>query len=217
MDNIKSLLLVVSLLAPAAAMAAAPMGFDEARHLLNRTSFAANAEDINAFAKLTREQAVDRLLSWSGNKVATPAPGWVNDFVAPRRIRAMSEKQRKMLLREEIAKGIELRGWWLTEMLTTSSPLTEKMVLFWHNHFVSSLQKVKSPVLIYRQHMLLRKHAFSYFGDFLHDVAKDPAMVVYLDSASNRKEQPNENFAREVMELFTLVTSCSGARRMTMA
>jgi uncharacterized protein (DUF1800 family) len=78
------------------------------------------------------------------------------------------------------------------------------MVLFWHNHFVSSLQKVRSPVLMYRQHQLLRKHALGYFGDLLHEVAKDPAMVVYLDSASNRKGRPNENFAREVMELFTL-------------
>ena len=89
-------------------------------------------------------------------------------------------------------------------MLTTPSPLTEKMVLFWHNHFVSSLQKVRSPVLMYRQNALLRKHALGYFGDLLHEVAKDPAMVIYLDSASNRKGQPNENFAREVMELFTL-------------
>ena len=78
------------------------------------------------------------------------------------------------------------------------------MVLFWHNHFVSSLQKVRSPVLMYRQQLLLRKHALGYFGDMLHDVSKDPAMVIYLDSASNRKGQPNENFAREVMELFTL-------------
>jgi uncharacterized protein (DUF1800 family) len=78
------------------------------------------------------------------------------------------------------------------------------MVLFWHNHFVSSLQKVRSPVLMYRQQLLLRKHAFGYFGDMLHDVSKDPAMVIYLDNASNRKAQPNENFAREVMELFTL-------------
>ena len=97
-----------------------------------------------------------------------------------------------------------MRGWWLTEMLTTPSPLTEKMVLFWHNHFTSSLQKVRSPVLMYRQNLLLRRHALGYFGDMLHEVSKDPAMVVYLDNATNRKGHPNENFAREVMELFTL-------------
>ena len=116
----------------------------------------------------------------------------------------MSEEQRKLAQRELFEKGAELRGWWMTEMLTTPSPLTEKMVLFWHNHFVSSLQKVRSPVLMYRQQQVLRKHALGYFGDLLHDVSKDPAMVIYLDNASNRKAQPNENFAREVMELFTL-------------
>ncbi|MEO7727964.1 MAG: DUF1800 domain-containing protein [Burkholderiales bacterium] len=197
--------LVVALATSAFARAAEPMGFDEARHLLNRTSFAANADDIDAFAKLTRAQAVDQLLAWTAsNKVATPAPAWVNDFESPRRLRGMSAEDRKLAQRMQVEKGAELRGWWMTEMLTTPSPLTEKMVLFWHNHFVSSLQKVKSPVLMYRQQLLLRKHALGYFGDMLHDVSKDPAMVIYLDNASNRKAQPNENFAREVMELFTL-------------
>jgi uncharacterized protein (DUF1800 family) len=191
-------------LASLPATAAAPMGFDEARHLLNRTSFAANVDDIESFARLTRAQAVDQLLAWTGGKVGTAPPAWSNDFESPRRLRGMSEEERKAFQRQLAEKGAELRGWWLTEMLTTPSPLTEKMVLFWHNHFVSSLQKVRSPVLMYRQQQLLRKHAFGYFGDFLHDIAKDPAMVVYLDGASNRRGQPNENFAREVMELFTL-------------
>ena len=186
------------------AVTAAPMGFDEARLLLNRTSFAANVEDIDAFAKLTRAQAVDQLLAWTSGKVATPPPAWINEFESPRRLRGASDEERKAFQRAQFEKGVELRSWWLTEMLTTPSPLTEKMVLFWHNHFVSSLQKVRSPVLMYRQQLLIRKNALGYFGDLLHEVAKDPAMVVYLDSASNRKGKPNENFAREVMELFTL-------------
>jgi len=191
--------------APAVVRAAVPMGFDEARHLLNRTSFAANVDDIEAFAKLTRGQAVDQLLAWTGSyKVATPPPQWINDFESPRRLRTMSDEQRKLAQREQVEKGVELRSWWMTEMLMTPSPLTEKMVLFWHNHFVSSLQKVRSPVLMYRQQLVLRKHALGYFGDLLHEVSKGPAMVIYLDNASNRKGQPNENFAREVMELFTL-------------
>ncbi len=200
----QTLAAVTLLLAPAGVLAAGAMGFEEARHLLSRTSFAAGLDDINAFAALSREQAADRLLEASGKKVATPAPGWVGDFVPPRRIRAMSDEERRAFLRGQREKGFELRGWWLSEMLTTTSPLTEKMVLFWHNHFVSSLQKVRSPVLMYRQHQLLRRHAFGNFAEFLHAIARDPAMVLYLDSASNRKGQPNENFARELMELFTL-------------
>jgi len=143
-----AIVLSASIITARIAAAADPMGFDEARHLLNRTSFAANVEDIQAFAALTRTQAVDQLLAWTATtKVSTPAPACVNEFESPRRLRGLSEEERKLALRAQAEKGAELRSWWLTEMLTTRSPLTEKMVLFWHNHFVSSLQKVRSPVL----------------------------------------------------------------------
>ncbi len=89
-------------------------------------------------------------------------------------------------------------------MLTTPSPLTERMTLFWHNHFTSGQDKVGYPQLMAQQNMLLRRDALGNFGELLHDVAKDPAMLQYLDGAGNRKGKPNENFAREVMELFTL-------------
>jgi uncharacterized protein (DUF1800 family) len=78
------------------------------------------------------------------------------------------------------------------------------MTLFWHNHFVSSQQKVRVARFMYTQNALLRAHALGNFGSQLHAVAKDPAMLIYLDTAQSRKTQPNENFAREVMELFTL-------------
>ena len=89
-------------------------------------------------------------------------------------------------------------------MLTTDSPLSERMTLFWHNHFTSSLRKVRSPQLMLRQNLLLRRHAPGSFADLLHAVIRDPAMLVYLDGRSNRKGHPNENFARELLELFTL-------------
>ncbi len=192
---------------------AAPLGFDDARHLLNRTSFAAAPADIEAFAGLTREQAMDRLLSWARQPPVTPLPAWAGEpFDSPRRLRGMSPEERKLALREIFQKAFELQSWWLTEMLVTPSPLTEKMTLFWHSHFVSSQQKVRSPQLMYRQNALLRRHALGNFGELLHAVARDPAMVIYLDSASNRKGQPNENFAREVMELFTLGEGQYGER-----
>ena len=199
-------LAAASLLTASFALAASgPLGFDNARHLLNRTSFAAGPADIDAFAALTREQAVDRLLAWTGKPAVTPPPAWTGEpFESLRRFRGMSAEERKLAVHEMVRKSVELQSWWLTEMLVTPSPLTEKMTLFWHNHFVSSQQKVRSPQLMYRQNVLLRRHALGNFGDLLYDIARDPAMVIYLDSASNRKGQPNENFAREVMELFTL-------------
>jgi uncharacterized protein (DUF1800 family) len=135
----------------------------------------------------------------------TAPPAWTAaPFESLRRFRNASVDERQALQRQTRDEGLELRAWWLEEMRGTPSALTEKMALFWHNHFVSSDQKVRSPQLMYRQNALLRRHALGNFGLLLHEIARDPAMVIYLDNASNRKGQPNENFAREVMELFTL-------------
>ena len=190
----------------ALAHAASPvLGPDDARHLLTRTSFTASAADVAAYSRLTREEAAARLLAGARTQAATPPPRWVGEpFQSPRILRTATPEERQALQRERREKGIELRSWWLEEMRTTPSPLTEKMTLFWHNHFVSSDQKVRAPQLMHRQNALLRRHALGNFATMLHEVARDPAMVIYLDSASNRKAQPNENFAREVMELFTL-------------
>src|SRR3546814_17389737 len=86
-------------------------------------------------------------------------------------------------------------------MLATPAPLTEVMTLFWHNHFTSSLEQVKAPVLLYRQNALLRRHALGNFATLLREVARDPAMLVYLDNAESRRQAPNENFARELLAL----------------
>ena len=180
------------------------MGPEEARHLLNRTGFDAQLREVDEFARLSRRDAVERLLAGVHTEARTPAPAWAKEWTDPRHIRRMGEEERRAFVRVQIEHALELKGWWLTEMLTTASPLTERMTLFWHNHFTSSLQKVRSPPLMLRQNQLLRRHALGNFGALLHAVAKDPAMIVYLDSATNRRGQPNENFARELMELFTL-------------
>ncbi len=189
---------------------AATLGTEEARHLLNRAGFGATPQEISDFARLSRSQAVDRLLAGAITEARTPLPNGVDDYVRPSRLRNLSEEEKKVLLRRQFEIGADLRGWWLEEMLHTSSPLSERMTLFWHNHFVSSQQKVKSARLMAQQNRLLRRHAIGNFGVLLHAVAKDPAMLAYLDSATSRRGQPNENFAREVMELFTL-----GAGRYT--
>jgi uncharacterized protein (DUF1800 family) len=89
-------------------------------------------------------------------------------------------------------------------MLVTDQPLVERMALFWHNHFTSGLQKVRFAPAMYRQNVLFRRHALGNFATLLREIARDPAMLLYLDGAQNRASQPNENFARELLELFTL-------------
>ncbi len=100
--------------------------------------------------------------------------------------------------------GEQLRGWWLYGMLHAGHPLREKLTLFWHNHFATSLLKVQDATLMFRQNCLLRQHALGRFGDLLQAISRDAAMLVWLDSASNVKGKPNENYARELMELFSL-------------
>ena len=187
-----------------AAALAQGMGPEDARHLLNRTGFDAQLREIDEFAKLTRREGVERLLAGVQPEASTPPPAWVKEWTDPRVVRAMADEERKAFVRLQIERALELKAWWLAEMLATRSPFTERMTLFWHNHFTSSLQKVRSPPLMHRQNALLRRHALGYFGELLHAVSRDPAMIVYLDSATNRRGQPNENFARELMELFTL-------------
>jgi uncharacterized protein (DUF1800 family) len=202
---------LVSLLT-ALPVTAAALGADDARHLLARTGFGADPAEVAAFAKLTREQAADRVLAGAGRAPVTPPPAWTAEPFHPRGYRGLTPEERKLALREMNQKAFELQGWWLAEMLATPSPFTERMTLFWHNHFVSSQRKVRSPQLMYGQNALLRRHALGNFGEMLHAVARDPAMVIYLDNNSNRKGKPNENFAREVMELFTLGEGHYGER-----
>ncbi|MEP7156429.1 MAG: DUF1800 domain-containing protein [Betaproteobacteria bacterium] len=181
------------------------IGADNARHLLNRTGFAASEADISTFAKLGRTEAADQLVRGVRTVATQAPPAWVSDLPVPAaRLRDMTQEERLAELRKNVERAFELREWWFREMLNTPSPLTEKMTLFWHGHFATSQQKVRFTPLMYEQHVMLRRNAMGNFGTLLREVSRDPAMLVYLDGANSRKEQPNENFAREVMELFTL-------------
>ncbi len=99
-----------------------------------------------------------------------------------------------------------LVAWWLEQMAFSPDPLTERMTWFWHDHFATAIRKVRAPYLMWLQHRTIRALALTPFSDLLVAIAKDPAMLLYLDGAQNSVEAVNENFAREVMELHTLGT-----------
>jgi hypothetical protein len=105
---------------------------------------------------------------------------------------------------ERCKETAQLRVWWLSLMLDGGHPLREKLTLFWHNHFATSIYKVRQIPLMVEQNLLLRKHALGKFRPFLLEMSKNPAMLIWLDSNQNVKEAPNENYARELMELFSL-------------
>ena len=182
------------------------LGYDDARHLLARTGFGPTEAEVRMYAPLTRSEAVAKLLRETRTSAVTSPPASALDMspLRPPRGDMLSEADRKAFQQQQVREGLELRAWWVQEMLATPSPLTERMTLFWHNHFVSAQPKVRIARLMYRQNVTLREHSVGNFGVLLHAIAKNPAMIIYLDSVQNRKGAPNENFAREAMELFTL-------------
>ncbi|MGZ5098833.1 MAG: DUF1800 family protein, partial [Usitatibacter sp.] len=177
-------LVAVVLLAVSGLARAQAIGYEGARHLLNRAGFGATDVEVREYAPLDRLQAVERLLRETRREATLAPPPFVNEpFMPYYRLRQMSAEERMAAQRKLFQQGLELRAWWLREMLTTPSPLTERMTLFWHNHFATSQQKVRANQLMYRQNVLLRREALGNFATLLHAVAKDPAMLVYLDNA----------------------------------
>ena len=181
------------------------MGIADARHLLARTGFGGTIEEIRATAALSRTTAVDRILAEVRTESLLPPPAFLDLPRSERTLpRGASREERQAFQRVRRQHGQQLRSWWVGEMSLTDSPLTETLTLFWHDHFVSEMRKVRSPELMWRQNTLLRQHAAGSFRTLLREISIDPAMVIYLDSQQNRRGAPNENYARELYELFTL-------------
>jgi len=161
-------------------------------------------------AKLGRVQAVEKLLGFDQTPDSFPAPSWLMDpwRDTQARLPALSrEEQTKRhvstILRYR-SEMDDLRLWWLRRMVVTRRPLEEKMVLFWHWHFPTAQAKVNISQTHYMQNDLFRKHAAGNFRQLIHAVTVDPGMLMYLDGHQNLQGQPNENYARELMELFTM-------------
>jgi uncharacterized protein (DUF1800 family) len=205
------LAIAIVALAPAAQASPAHMSAQDARHLLIRTGFAPTPAEVERITGRSAERAVDDILRAAGDARAKhELPASAVAAPALQELSAMSREERQMARREQIREGLEIKDWWMREMIESPTPLAERMTLFWHGHFATSQQKVVRADAMWRQHLLLRANAIGNFRDLLHGVARDPAMLVYLDGARNRKEAPNENFAREVMELFTLGEATQG-------
>lgn len=97
----------------------------------------------------------------------------------------------------------EIQNWWARRLTTTQAPLTEKLTILWHNHFATGYSKIEYGKLMHLQNRTLRKYALGRFRDMVMNISKSAAMLVWLDGETNTDEDPNENFARELMELFT--------------
>jgi hypothetical protein len=184
-----------------------------AAHLLNRAGFGGPPREIEALADRGPESAVNYLVDYESIPDPTPNPAWAKpDPDRLKKIREVNQRgtpeEKKQLQREENQlqrdRLMELRGWWLQRMAVGPRPFQEKMVLFWHGHFATSAEKVRNAYYLWRQNELFRRLATQNWQDLLLEAGKDPAMLVWLDQAQSSRQHPNENFAREVMELFAL-------------
>ncbi|MDE3068325.1 MAG: DUF1800 domain-containing protein [Verrucomicrobiota bacterium] len=186
---------------------------DTAAHLLNRAGFGGPPEEIQALADLGPDRAVAALLDYERIPDPWPAPEWARpDSERMRQQREIfrhgtpAEKKqfRQAENRLQFQRMVELRGWWLNRMAKGPRPFQEKMVLFWHGHFATSVVKVHEAYYMWRQNELFRRLATGNWLELLTENGKDPAMLIWLDQATSRRPHANENFARENMELFSL-------------
>ena len=168
--------------------------FSDAAHLLRRAGFAGPTSEVEVLRKLGPSLAVERLLYASTDD---------NTGDNPIDLKALF-LERQVDSKAKIDANVGLSGWWVHRLAHTSQPLKEKLALFWHGHFATESQKVSNPFAMQQQNELFRQKGLVRFADLVLEVAKNPAMLRYLDNNRNVKGKPNENFARELMELFTL-------------
>lgn len=163
-----------------------PLSATDAAHLIRRTGFGITAPLFNELRAATRRTAVERMVdpAFSADDAIGPTVG--AGFITHH-------------------TDIELmQSWWLNRMVFTPAPLVEKLALFWHSHFVSSADKVEDVNILMAQNRLLRHGALGSFAELAQRVSTDPAMLIYLDNHTNVASAPQENFGRELLEVFTL-------------
>lgn len=183
-----------------------------AAHLLNRAGFGGSPEEISRFYKLGLEAAVNSLVQGEEDADLFPPPDLApaESYVERMsKIRASTSEDEKRLIRRSYIRIDNeqltgLRAWWLNRMRYSLYPLREKMTLFWHGHFATSVEKVHMPLLLWQQNETFRAGALGDFRQLAKDISRDPAMMRYLDTAKSERLKPNENFSRELLELFTL-------------
>ncbi len=119
-------------------------------------------------------------------------------------LNAADPEAKKEMLKKEIQISVEMKSWWIDKMINEEFPLREKMTCFWHNHYVSTFQKVKVNYWIFQHNQILRENAFGNYKTLTKKIIQSNAMIRYLDNLENRKDKLNENLSRELLELFTL-------------
>ncbi|MCF8339570.1 MAG: DUF1800 domain-containing protein [Chitinophagaceae bacterium] len=183
---------------------------NEVSHLLKRTMFGATLQDVNYFLKKTVSASVDELLNPSTPLPAAPLKNYVNDTIVatdPEYTVANGATWVNTYTADGTANSRRLnslRSWWMGLIINQDRSIREKLTLFWHNHFSTEAAEISSAIYNYNHNNLLRKSSLGNFKTLVKDVTLSPAMLVYLNGQLNSKTAPDENYSRELQELFTL-------------
>ena len=173
-------------------------------HLSRRAGFGATPAALDAAVGIGFQATVASLFEVGAPDAGTAAtpPPTAFTLIAP--LPRTSGEEKKARNQRKSAQNQQLARWWLDRMTATDRPLIEKMTLFWHGHFATGIEKVDEAVFMLAQNQIFRSSGLGGFTPLALAVGKDPAMLVWLDANDNRKGSPNENFSRELMELFTI-------------
>ncbi len=167
------------------------------QHLYWRAGFGISSKTLKSIRAHSKKEIIDQIFDHS----ISNSPLSMNFDILSKNQKDLSTEERKKLRKLRRTKMHELNLLWFKQLTTTNEVLREKMTLFFHDHFSVRL---KTPRACIHLNNVIRKHALGNFGEMLMQVSKSPAMLLFLNNRQNRKNHPNENFAREVMELFTL-------------
>ncbi len=197
-------------------------GFAEARHLLWRAGLGGTPRQVQLLASWGPEKSVEHLVKFTGTEpdeagpdlfdrsiMRPPTPEERSEYQRAQRARdedtlAMFRTRRQEAEQQDREQMRRVQQWWLKRLIETPRPLEEKMTLFWHGLFATSYRTIEDSYHMYAQNRLFRAHATGSYADLLGGIIRDPAMIAYLDNNDSRKNRPNENLAREIMELFSL-------------
>ncbi len=168
-------------------------------HLYRRAGFGLSVEDFKKAETNTKDSILKSIFKNSSNPTELKPDLETSKFT--RKPKDLSAAERKEFQKKAREDNIAINILWLNKMATSEEFLNEKMTLFWHNHFAC---KSKLPKLNLLQNNLIRKYALGNFREFVHSISKDASMLAFLNNLQNKKDAPNENFARELMELFTI-------------
>ena len=183
-------------------------GFNEVSHLLKRTMFGATKNSINYFLGMSMSQAVDTLLTVPTSQPAPPVKNYDNNNLPPTDPDySIPQGQTWVNINTTDADGKRrnsFKAWWMGLIINQENNIREKMTLFWHNHFVTESNDIGRAIWAYKNNALYRLNVLGNFKQMVRDVTLDPAMLRYLNGYLNNKNAPDENYGRELLELFTL-------------